>query len=140
VTNNNYGFWLYGGKNGLQGAPSTVVTLPDGRPLTQKDPDNPAVLQEEFIAFSLRTSRQARHDFCRLFPSLDAESQARLSDLILQNPRATSLLRDDQDFHDAIQHKGVTEGVRSKFKTRVKQIASEGHIGLTGPGGRRNGR
>lgn len=128
MADNNYGFWLFAGKNGLQGAPSTIVMLPGGRPLTQKDPNNPAVLQEVFIVHALQTSRQARSDFCRLFPDLDAESQERLTDLILQNPRATSLLRDDQDFYDAVQHNGVVEGVRSKFKTRVKQIASEARV------------
>jgi hypothetical protein len=127
---NNYGFWLFNGKNGLMGAPNTVVYLSDGRPVTQKDANNPAILQDIFIAHALQTSRQARRDFSRLFPDLDAESQERLTDLILQNPRATSLIRDDQDFHDAIQNRGVTEGVRTRLSTRVKQIASQARIRL----------
>jgi len=111
MANENLGFWLFSGKNGLQGAASTAVTLPDGRIVIQKDPDNPAILEDEYIAYCLRTSRQARHDFERLYPDLDAESQERLAALIAQNPRMTSLIEDPQDYEDRIQHKQVTGGV-----------------------------
>lgn len=126
----NLGFWEYNGKNGLQGAASTFEELPDGRVVTVKNPDNPAVLEDEFIAYCLRTSRQARNDFCRLFPALDAESQERLTTLISQNPRATALLRDSQDFHDAVQQSQVTGGVRpdAAGDTRQKQIAVENRV------------
>ena len=125
---NNYGFWLFNGKNGLQGAESTIVELSDGRRVVQKDPENPAVLEDDHIAYALRTSRQARADFCRLFPELDGESQERLTNLILKNPRATALLSADQAFLDAIQKKGVVEGVRTRFATRVKQIAADTRV------------
>lgn len=123
----NWGFWTFNNKNGLQGAPSTYVETPDGRSVLVKDPENPAVLEDEFIVYALRTSRQARADFCRLFPGLDAESQERLSNLVLRNKRATALLRDDQNFHDAIQNRSVTEDVRVRLAqtTRTSQIAAE---------------
>jgi len=130
ASDDNLGFWKYNGRNGLQGAASTYNELPDGRIVVVKDPDNPAVLEDTFIAYCLRTSRQARADFCRLFPSLDAESQARLTALVEQNPRATGLLRDSQDFADAVQHAEVTAGVspRAQDETRTKPIAVEDRL------------
>jgi hypothetical protein len=56
----NWGFWTFNNKNGLKGVASTFNELPDGRIVTVKDPVNPAVLEDEFIAHALRTSRQAR--------------------------------------------------------------------------------
>ena len=118
MADNNYGFWTFAGKCALKGAPSTVVELADGRVVTQKDADNPAVLTDVQIAHMLRTSRQARTDFTRLFPDLDEESQERLSELILMNPKMTSLLGDPQDFFDAIQTKAVSAGVRTRILRR----------------------
>lgn len=114
ATDENLGFWLFSGKNGLQGAASTLVELPDGRVVTQKDPDNPAILEDEYIAYCLRTSRQARSDFNRLYPDLDDESKERLSTLIARNPRMTSLIEDDQEYFDKIQHKEITAGVNTR--------------------------
>lgn len=128
-TDENLGFWLFNGRNGLVGAASTQVELPDGRILTVKDPDNPAVLNDDNIAYCLRTSRQARSDFNRLFPDLDDASQERLTDLILQNPWATKLIRDDRDFFDAIQHENVTEGIRTRLSTRVPQMTARDRLG-----------
>lgn len=130
MSNGNYGFWLFSGKNGLKGAASTFRDLPDGRVVTVKDPDNPAVLEDEFIAHALRTSRQARRDFSRLFPSLLPEEQERLTNLILNNPRQTSLLVSETDFHDALQSRQVTQDVRVRLakKTRMPQRASQEHI------------
>ena len=108
----NWGYWKYNGKNGLVGKESHYVELPGNRFLLVRDPDLPAVLEDSFIAYALQHSRIARSDFCRLFPGLDSESQARLTKLIAQNRRATSLLRDSQDFHDAVQAAQVTAGVR----------------------------
>ena len=42
--NKPFGYWTFNGRNGLVGAESTQVTLPDGRRIIQKDPENPAVL------------------------------------------------------------------------------------------------
>ena len=115
-----YGYWEYGGKNGLVGSASTEVELSDGRILTQKDPDNPAVLDDATILYTLRTSRIARSDFSRLFPSLDDASQERLTTLILRNKRASSLILDDQDFTDALQHENVTAGVRTRMSRAIR--------------------
>lgn len=106
-----YGYWEFNGKNGLVGGPSSLVELPDGRRVIQKDPDLPAVLEDEFIMNALSHSRAARGSFKALYPSLDPVSQSRLSNLILSNPRGASLVRDDQDFFDMIQRRQVTSGV-----------------------------
>lgn len=118
MTDGNYGFWTFGGKNGLRGAASTQVELPDGRIVTQKNENNPAILTDDQIAYMLRTSRQARSDFSRLFPDLDDESQERLTELILMNPKMTSLMSSDQVFADAIQSKSISEGVRTRILRR----------------------
>lgn len=118
MSDNNYGFWEFGGKNGLTGVASTQVQLADGRIVTQKDPDNPAILTDEQIAYMLRTSRQARFDFSRLFPDLDDDSQERLTELILMNPKMTSLMTDSQEFFDAVQSASVSEGVRTRINRR----------------------
>jgi len=118
----NYGFWTYGNKCGLEGAASTLVEMRDGRTVTQKDPDNPAVLEDYFIAFSLRSSKQARNDFTRLFSGLSKAAQSRLTDLILQNPTQTSLVLNDQDFADAIQHREVTSGVRTRLEMAIRKL------------------
>jgi len=126
----NFGFWLFNGVNGLKGVANTTIELPDGRLLTQRDPDNPAVLEDDFIAYILRTSRQARHDFERLYPDLDDASKDRLALLIAQNPRMTSLMQDGQDYEDAIQHKEVTEDIRlrSASKTRPRNQGAEDRV------------
>jgi hypothetical protein len=128
ASDENLGFWEYNGRNGLQGAASSAVELPDGRIVIQKDPDNPAVLEDEFIAYCLRTSRRARIDFERLYPDLDSASQERLAALIAQNPRMTSLIEDPQDHFDKIQHKQVTEGVRTRVATRPRNQAVEDRV------------
>tara|TARA_Y100000310_G_scaffold27554_2_gene26188 strand:+ start:610 stop:996 length:387 start_codon:yes stop_codon:yes gene_type:complete len=110
-----FGFWTFGNLNGLQGSASTQVELPDGRKVIQKDPNNPAVLEDYFIVNAIHTSLIARKDFTRLFPSLDADSQERLTTLVRRNPRPCALLLDDQDFLDAIQRKEATAGVRTEI-------------------------
>jgi hypothetical protein len=100
-------YWEFGKKNGLQGAPSEFEELPDGRVVTQPDAENPSVLNDDQIAYALRTSRQARHEFDSDFDALDDESKERLSTLIEQNPRQTALQKDEQKFSDEIQSKGI---------------------------------
>jgi hypothetical protein len=107
---NNYGYWKIGTHRcGLQGVASTTETLPDGRVVTIKDPDNPAVMSDTNIAYALTHSRLARHDFNRLFPTLDADSQERLTTLIEGNPSIQRLVGDPQEVYDAIQFKQVTQ-------------------------------
>jgi len=115
-----YGYWEFGGRNGLEGGASTHELLEDGRVVTVKDPDFPAILEDPFILYALSHVRQARFDFCRLFPTLDVASQERLAELIVRNKRDTALVRDDQDFADAIQLKQVTAGVRIKLQRVIR--------------------
>lgn len=110
-----YGYWTFGGKNGLAGVASTTEELLDGRIVTHKDPDNPAVLEDVDILYALQTSRVARAHFSNLFPNLLPEEQDRLSELLLANKRAASLLLNSQDWADAIQHDAITDGVRTRF-------------------------
>ena len=111
-----YGYWAYNNnQNGLKGAADTIEELPDGRKVTHKNPQNPTVLPDQFIIYGLQHVRQARNDFNRLFPSLDTESQARLTELIENNPRASGMVKTDQVFLDAIQRKDVTSGVRVRL-------------------------
>ena len=97
-----------------------VQELPDGREQLVKDPENPAVLEDDFILYALSHSRRARSDFSLLFPDLDQVSQDRLANLILRNKRAASLILSDQAFADAIQHKEVTAGVRTKIEPALR--------------------
>jgi len=112
----NFGYWTFGGKNGLKGAPSTQYALPDGRVVTERNPENPAVMPDAHILHALSHSRQARTDYNRLYPDLDQESQNRLDELIAANPRLSSLVGDETAINDAIQRKSVTSGVRTSIK------------------------
>ena len=107
----DYGYWEFNGKNGLAGKASTVEELPDGRFVLVKNPDNPAVCEDDLIVYGLQQSRQARSDFCRIFPSLLPEEQDRLNTLMAQNPKARFLLESWQDYADEIQHTDVTAGI-----------------------------
>lgn len=107
----NYGFWNYGGRNGLKGAASTLEVLPDGRRVIVKDPVNPALLEDEFIVYSLQRVPQARHDFNRLFPTLLPDEQARYVNLFAANPRAAAPMLDEQTFYDNLQLAANTAGI-----------------------------
>jgi len=109
----DFGYWTVSGRNGLQGGPSTLEELPDGRPLLVKYEGNPAVLEDDYILYALSHIPQARVSFSKLFPFLDEVSQMRLANLILFNKRASALIRSDTDFYDAVQHAEVTAGVRT---------------------------
>lgn len=102
-------YWTFSGRNALEGGSSTFETLEDcgGRVVTHPDPSNPAVLPERDIIYALQTSRQARSDFRLLFPTLSAAAQARLTALLEDNPRVSSIMLDDQRFMDQIQRKEV---------------------------------
>ena len=113
----NYGFWAFGKTCGLLGAASTTEELPDGRIVTHKDPDFPAVVEDVFIINALRTSRQARSDFDRLYLTLDQVSQERLTDLLAANKYACRLMIDTQAAADAQQAAQNTSGVRTRIPT-----------------------
>lgn len=106
----SYGYWTFGGKNGLAGVSGTYAALEGdcfGRTVYTPDPDNPAVLSDEDILYALRTSRRARYDFQRLFPALLPEEQDRLTTLLEENPRISALMENDQTLTDAIQSNDV---------------------------------
>jgi hypothetical protein len=81
-----FGYWTFGGKNGLTGGSSRKVVLPDGRIQTIKYEGFPAVLEDEFIIFPMVNSLIARKDFFRLLPNLDPVSKQRIEGLMARNP------------------------------------------------------
>lgn len=108
----DYGYWTFNGKNGLVGSESTIIILADGRRVIQKDPNNPALLEDDFILHALSHSDHARSSFNKLFPTLDEASQKRLTDLLKRHPDRAKLVKDRQDWQDQIQSKEVRAGVR----------------------------
>lgn len=116
-----FGYWTFGGKNGLYGAESQHVFLPDGRRVVQKDPEHPAVLEDDFILNALSTSENARTSFKKLFPTLDPVSQDRLTKLIRRHPQKARLIKDGQDWVDQIQSKEVRAGVRVRLPKPIRR-------------------
>lgn len=102
-------YWTFDSKVGLDGVDGTVTVVDDcfGRRVYTPDPKNPAVLSDDVILYALRTSRRARSDFNRIFPTLLPEEQARLSNLLAMNPRISTLNTDDNTFHDRIQSNDI---------------------------------
>jgi hypothetical protein len=102
-------YWTFDSKVGLKGVEGTVTVVDDcfGRKVYTPNPNNPAVLSDDVILYALRTSRRARSDFDRIFPTLLPEEQARLNTLLADNPRISQLQMDDQTFADRIQSKDV---------------------------------
>lgn len=102
-------YWSFDSKVGLKGVEGTVTVVDDcfGRKVYTPDPTNPAVLSDDVILYALRTSRRARSDFNRIFPTLLPEEQERLSTLLAQNPRISALNMDDNTFHDRIQSNDI---------------------------------
>lgn len=103
-------YWTFDGKNGLAGVNGTYEAVEGdcfGRTVYHPDPDNPAVLSDENILFAIRTSRRARDDFRRIFPTLLPAEQARLTTLLEENPRFSALITDEQLVTDRIQAEDV---------------------------------
>lgn len=101
-------YWEFNGQNGLKGVEPTIEVLDSCpnwlRELYQPDPVNPAILPSEIILACLRTSKQARASFQQIFPHLDADSQARLTTLLEENPLPSQLDVDPQAYEDRFQH------------------------------------
>lgn len=111
-----FGYWTFNGhQNGLYGAESTHVILPDGRRVIQKDSDHPAVLEDDFILNALSRSPAARASFKQIFPTLDPISQDRLTKLIRKHPNRAKLIKSGQDWADQVQAKEVRAGVRVRL-------------------------
>lgn len=122
-----YGYWTFNNKNALVGAPTTIVYGDDGTPYYHKDPELPAVLQDEYIINAIMTSSVARVQFNQLYPTLDSRSQQRLSDLLKRFPRAQQQLdspwlnnRSPQALADAEQKKQVTAGIHTNVPRKGK--------------------
>lgn len=113
------GYWTFNGTNGLKGVAGTYEEIPDGRVVYTPDPTNPAVLNDETIVYMLTTSRIAREEFNRIYPTLLPEEQERLDALLAARPRLLNMLfQDPQAEADAIQRKQTTSGVRLWRKSR----------------------
>lgn len=102
-------YWIVNGKNCLKGVEGTYLDANDcnGGRVYVPDPVNPAVLSDEQILYALETSRRARSDFNRIFPTLLPEEQARLTRLLEDNPRISTLNMDDNTYYDRIQSHDV---------------------------------
>lgn len=95
-----FGWWTWNNHyNGLAGVPG--------------DPDNPAVLHEDYIIYSLKTSRVAVAQFERMFPTLLPEEQERLLDILDRHPFARRLFRDNHIFYDMLTSQSAREGIRT---------------------------
>ena len=108
-------YWDFNNTCGLKGAPSTLDQTPDGRMVIVKDPDNPAVLEDNFIIEALQRSRIARADFNRIYPTLLPEEQDRLAEIVMSIPRLRKLMNDDTDWFDKVQSKTLRAGVRTRM-------------------------
>lgn len=102
-----YGYWTYGGKNGLYGAESTVVTLQDGRTMIRKDPDYPAVLEDDFILWAVKNDKKALTEFFILLPQMDPVSQTRLNGLVAKYPAHFIQRTEALELSDSIQRTQV---------------------------------
>lgn len=112
----DFGYWTFGKtKNGLVGGPDSVITLTDGRKVTQKYEGLPAVLSDEDILYCLSRVPKARIDFERIYPTLDSVSQSRLTDLLANNRDLARLIVSPQERLDHIQRVQVTSGVRVRM-------------------------
>lgn len=108
-----WGFWTLGtSQNGLQGGPTTIEVLPDGRHVRVRYPGNPAILEDEFIMWTVRNNPTARKQYFAILPTLDAVSQERLTALANKHPDYFRWPKvDDLTLNDNIQRKEVRAGV-----------------------------
>lgn len=108
-----YGYWTINGNlNGLYGAESSLEQLQDGRMVIVKDPQYPAVLEDDFILNAISKSRDARNDFNRIYPTLDPVSKRRLDNLLSQHPQQARLTQSTQSYLDQVQAQNIRQGVR----------------------------
>ena len=117
-----YGYWTINQDvNGLFGAESSIETTLDGRKVIVKNPEYPAVLEDDFILNALSHSVQARNDFNRLYPSLDPVSKRRLDTLLAQHPQQARLVKSTQDYMDGVQSKHIRQGVRVRMPKPIRR-------------------
>ncbi len=103
-------YWRFDSQIGLAGVEGTVTVVDDcySRRVYTPNPTNPVVLSDDIILYALRTSKRARADFNRIFPTLLPDEQERLTQLLENNPRVSALNTDENTFYDRIQHKAIT--------------------------------
>jgi hypothetical protein len=125
VKEDDVSFWRFDSKVGLKGVEGTLTVADDcyGRKVYTPNPTNPAVLTDDVILYALRTSRRARLDFNRIFPTLLPDEQARLTTLIENNPRISTLNMDDNTFHDRIQSNDIR-------MNPIRTVGKRGGIGF----------
>ena len=120
-------YWTFNSKNGLKGVEGTDVDGNDcnnGR-IYIPDPVNPIVLTDVQILNALETSHRARRDFEVIYPTLLPEEQERLSNLIKNNPRLSTLNVDENIVNDRIQAKEIRS-------IPVRTVGRRGGIGYRG--------
>ncbi len=104
-----YGYWTYGGKDGLYGAESTLQEQPDGSTIIVKDPDYPAVLEDAYILWAVRNDKAALQTFNHRLPTMDPVSQTRLNDLVARYPAHFAERLDSTTVSDGIQRRQVIQ-------------------------------
>ena len=104
-----YGYWTFGKVNGLYGAESTFVTQLDGSIHLVKDPDYPAVLEDDYILWAVKNDTVALTSFHQMLPTMDAVSQHRLNGLVEKYPAHFIYRLDTLSLSDNIQYNGVTQ-------------------------------
>ena len=104
-----YGYWTYGGKDGLYGAESTLQEQPDGSIILVKDSEYPAVLEDRYILWAVKNDKAALRSFNDRLPTMDLVSQARLNDLVARYPAHFFDREDSTTMSDGIQRKQVVQ-------------------------------
>ena len=104
-----YGYWTYGGKDGLYGAESTLQEQPDGSIIRVKDSEYPAVLEDRYILWAVKNDKAALRSFNDRLPTMDLVSQARLNDLVARYPAHFFDREDSTTMSDGIQRKQVVQ-------------------------------
>lgn len=102
-----YGYWTYGGKDGLYGAESTLQEQPDGSVIIVKNPDFPAVLEDDYILWAVRNDKAALRSFFQRLPTMDSVSQTRLNGLVSKYPAHFIEREDSTIMSDNLQKKQV---------------------------------
>lgn len=104
-----YGYWTFGNKDGLYGAESTLQEQSDGSFIRVKDPDYPAVLEDDFILWAVKNDKAALRSFNRRLPTMDPVSQTRLNGLVERYPAHFRVREDSTVMSDNLQRKQVVQ-------------------------------
>jgi hypothetical protein len=101
-------WWIDGqGRNNLAGIPDSAT--------------NPAILPDYLIVEFLLNYPQAKTDFYRMLPTMSAEEQERLNELVEKNPYCMAHnVVDPVAYSDRIQHRYNTQGVRTRMPKRSR--------------------